>query len=105
VGLCTGGFPWRSLARPGAGVPAKGSECGQGGEVASAASVGCSWLHLCLCCAFQVTRLLRTESGLAGLTNGRLASAECGGASGGVLGEQISSQVLQLFGQKAQMTE
>ena len=38
VGLGTRGFPRRSLARPGVRVPAKGSECGQGEKVTSAAS-------------------------------------------------------------------
>jgi hypothetical protein len=35
VGLSTRGFPWKSLARPGVSVLAKGSECRQGGEVTS----------------------------------------------------------------------
>ena len=35
VGLGTRGFPWRSLASPGAKAPAKGSKGGQGGEVSS----------------------------------------------------------------------
>ena len=38
VGLGTRGFPWRSLARPGARVPVKGSKRRQGGEVVSSAS-------------------------------------------------------------------
>jgi hypothetical protein len=47
LGLGTRGFPRRSLARPGAKVPAKGSEeCGQGGEVAS-------WLLLCWSAPFR----------------------------------------------------
>jgi hypothetical protein len=35
VGLSTRGLPWRSLARPGMRIPAKGSKCRQGGQVAS----------------------------------------------------------------------
>ena len=35
MGLSTRDFAWKSLARPGARVPAKGSKCGQGGEVGS----------------------------------------------------------------------
>lgn len=42
-GLCTRGFPWRSLARPDVRVPAKGSG-----------------LHLRLCRALQVFQLLGT---------------------------------------------
>jgi hypothetical protein len=38
VGLCTGGFPRRSLAWPGARIQAKGGECEQEGGVVSAAS-------------------------------------------------------------------
>jgi hypothetical protein len=38
VGLCTRGFPWRSLEQPGARGPAKESELGQGEEVSSFAS-------------------------------------------------------------------
>jgi hypothetical protein len=46
-----------------------------------------------------------TESGRAVSTEGRLASEKCGRALVRVLGEQTSSQLLQLFGQKAQTTE
>ena len=38
VGLGTRGFPWRSLARPGARVPMKGSVCRQGDEVSAVLS-------------------------------------------------------------------
>jgi hypothetical protein len=38
VGLCTGGFPWRSLAQLGARVQAKGSKCEQEGGVFSVTS-------------------------------------------------------------------
>ena len=41
-----------------------------------------------------------TELHLAGLMRIRLASEECGRASGGSSGEQISRQVLQLLGQR-----
>jgi hypothetical protein len=43
------------------------------------------------------SRAPSAESGPAGLMRGRLASEECGRASGGVSGEQTSSQVLQLL--------
>ena len=64
VGLCTRGFPRRSLARPGARVLVKGSECRQGRKVAStasAAAVGTTSSLLCL----QVIQPC-TESGRAG---------------------------------------
>ena len=46
-----------------------------------------------------------TEAGQAGQLKDRVASEECSGASSSVSGEQTSSQVLQLFGQKAQTME
>ena len=52
----------------------------------------CTWPHLHLC----------TELGGAEQTKGQLASEEWSGALGSILGQQLSSQVLQLFGQKAQ---
>ena len=59
VGLCTRGFPWRSLVRPCAKVPAKGSKCRQGGEVASVASAA----------AVGSTSISAMPSGLLGYSN------------------------------------
>ena len=81
-----------AVAQPGARVLGGG---GVEGEVTSATTAGStsvfpvppSWLPELPC----------TELGLAGPMKGCLASEECGGASGGALGEQISSQVLQLL--------
>ena len=52
VGLSIRGFPWRPLAWPGVRVPAKGSECGQGGDIvsdASVAAVGSTSVSAVLC--------------------------------------------------------
>jgi hypothetical protein len=64
----------------------------------------CSCLHLSFyCCCFRCSKTLYllpcTELGCVELTRGRLASEECEGVSGGVSGEQTSSQatVLQLL--------
>ena len=94
MGLCIRGFPWKSLARPGARVPAKGRECSQGGEVTSetsAATVGPT----------SFSAVQSGESDQAGPMRGQLASEECSRVSGITSGEQASSQVLQLFEQKA----
>jgi hypothetical protein len=83
VGLGNRGFPRRSLSRPGARVPAKGSKCMQGDKASAVPfrSLGNS-------------EPLWTDWGLAGQRKSRLSSEECGGTSGGSLGEKISSQVL-----------
>lgn len=94
VGLCTRGFPWRLIVRPGVKVPAKGSKCCQGGEVEVAStsiSAASSWL--------LGNSVPCTEWDGAGPRRGQLASEECSGASGSTSGGQTSSQVLQLFGQ------
>jgi hypothetical protein len=72
-------------------------ERGRGGrgEVTSASSAGStsifavppSWLPTLPC----------AELGLSRPTKGHLASEECGRSSGGISGEQTSSQVLQLL--------
>lgn len=85
VGLCTRGFSC-SLR-----VPAKGSKCKQGGEVIFAAG------STSVSSVLSQSMLLCTESGQAGPARGRLASEECSGASGSILGEQTSSHVLQLL--------
>jgi hypothetical protein len=71
-----------------------------------------SWLPLCLYDAFQPSTLFGcfpppcTDSGWTNKrTRERLASEECGGASGCTSGEQTSFQVLQLLEQKARMAE
>jgi hypothetical protein len=82
VGLSTRDFLRRFLTRPGAGVPAaKGSECGQGGEVSAMPSrlLGNS----------ELSRAEPLCTELASI--GPLASEECGRASGSASGEQISS--------------
>ena len=79
VSLSTRDFPWRSLARPGVRVPATGRECGQGGEVFAEPS----------------------RSAL----NYPMRSAAEPQAKPQASGEEISSQVLQLLEQKAQMAE
>ena len=94
VGLGTRGFPQRSLAKPAARVPAKGSECKQGDEV-SAFSPGRSVTPSRPCtesCLAEPTRSQTSEA--CGRTSGRSSS-----------GEKISSQVLQLLEQKTQGTE
>jgi hypothetical protein len=103
VGLSTRGFPWRSLAQPGARVLAKGSQCRQGGDIASLAigSISISALPSSL---ISNSVLPFTELGQAEQIRGQLASEDCGGASGRILGEQISSQMSQLLGQMAWMT-
>jgi hypothetical protein len=84
VGLGTRGFPQRSLARPGARVRAKGSECRQGEEVSTLPSR-----------SLGNSKLLCTESGQAEPMRSGLSSEECGRTSSGSLGEKISSQVLE----------
>jgi hypothetical protein len=57
AGLCTTGFPQRSLARPGARVLGKGSEYGQGTVVISAASaVAVSSTSISAVPSFRVTQ-------------------------------------------------
>ena len=94
MGLGTRCFPRRSLARPGARVPVKGSECRQGDEVSAMPSR-----------SLGNSELLCTELGQAGVTRSRLSSEECSRTSGGTTGEKISSQVLQLLEQKTQTRE
>ena len=108
VGLCTTGFPQRFLAQPGSRVPEKGSECRQEGDVtstASAAAVGSTSISAMPSRLLSYSAPPCTELGLDGPMRGQLASGESGGASGCLSGEQTSSQVLQLLGQKAQETE
>jgi hypothetical protein len=91
VGLGTWGFPWRSLARPGARVRAKGSECRHGDKVSAMPSR-----------SLGNSELLCIELGRAGLMRSQISSEECGGTSGGSSGEKISSQELLLLEQKTQ---
>ena len=87
AGLGTRGFPRRSLVRPGMRVPEKGSECGQGGMKSLPCLSGHSeWLWI--------------ELGQVEPRRSQLSSEECGRTSGSALGEQVSSQVLQLLEQK-----
>lgn len=75
VGLCARGFPQRSLARPDGRVPAKGSECGQGGEVASvvyASAVGSTTISAMPSGLLGYSMLPCTESSQAGPTRGGL---------------------------------
>ena len=78
-----------------------GSEWGQGAEVsftASAAALGSNSVVSAVPSSLLLYSVEPcTESGGAGLTEGWLASEESSRASGGSLGEQISSQMLQLF--------
>ena len=85
VSLSTRDFPWRSLARPGVRVPATGRECGQGGEVFAEPS--------------------RSALRLGREANYPMRSAAEPQAKPQASGEEISSQVLQLLEQKAQMAE
>ena len=75
VDLSTGGFPRRSLARPGVKVLAKKSECGKRGEVASLLPLLWSPPPQFLPCPNFV--LPCTEWGLAGQTRRELANEEC----------------------------
>ena len=78
VGLCTRGFPWRSLARPGSRVQEKGSECGEGAEVtstASAAAVGSTSVSAVPSRLLSYS-MLSTESGHTGQTRDQLVSEE-----------------------------
>jgi hypothetical protein len=91
----------RSLALPGVRVHAKGNRCEQGGEVIFTSSTAASWLHPCLCCAFQITP--NQMSWVRLVLWDWLASEGCGGASGGVSGEQTSSQ--SAYNRSSPMTE
>ena len=98
MGLCISGMR----------VLAKGSKCSQGGEVTSAtsvAAVGSTSISAMPSQLLSYSAPPCTELGLDGPMRGQLASGESGGASGCLSGEQTSSQVLQLLGQKAQETE
>ena len=63
-----------------------------------------SWAGMSLALNIVFWHITETQAGMGLCTRGRLASEECGGASGGISGEQTSSQVLQLLGLKSLWT-
>jgi hypothetical protein len=74
----------------------KRREWGQGEEVSSATLVGSTYISAMPYRLLGYSSPPCIELGWAGLTKDQLVSEECGGASGGSLGEQTFSQVLQL---------
>jgi hypothetical protein len=90
MGLCTRGFPWKSVAWPGGRVPVKGSECRQGWQVTSAAAVGSTSISAVPSRLLSYSTLPCTESDCTGLMRDQL-SEEWGGTSGSIFQEQTSS--------------
>lgn len=106
MGLCTGGFPQRSLACPGARVQVKGRELEREGGMASAASAAsaASLLQLLHLLSPPLLLQLLQDAEIAG---GWLASKGCSGAFGDFRKADLfpKRQCYSIYDRSSQMME